>query len=182
MKWLFTLLLGLTVLAGCAHEHRLAVRVMSYNIRHGEGMDHRVDLPRIAEVIRAADPDIVSLQEVDRGVERTQHIDEPAQLGELTGMQSIFARNIEYQGGDYGNAVLTRLPVLDHQNHFLPRTRAGEQRGMLALTVLAGNRPFLFLATHFDYHARKASGLDQRRWSARLRCSMMTNPSSSPAT
>ena len=90
---------------------------------------------------------------MDRGVERTRGIDEPAELAELTGMQSIFARNIIYQGGDYGNAVLTRLPVMYEQNHFLPRTVVNEQRGCSKWLCSCRGRPFLFLATHFDYHA-----------------------------
>ncbi len=116
-------------------------------------MDGRVDLPRIAEVIRRESPDLVALQEVDRGVERSGGIDEPAELGRLTGMQSIFEKNIPYQGGEYGNAVLTKLPVIGYRNHHLPRSLPGEQRGILEVTVRGAQRPLHFYATHFDYHA-----------------------------
>lgn len=54
---------------------------MSYNIHHGEGPDKRLDLERIAKVITHARADIVGLQEIDRGCERTQKRDWPAELG-----------------------------------------------------------------------------------------------------
>ena len=57
----------------------LRLRVMSYNIHHGEGMDGKVDLPRLAGVIRAESPDLVSLQEVDQKTERTGKVDQPAE-------------------------------------------------------------------------------------------------------
>jgi hypothetical protein len=56
------------------------LRVMTYNIHVGVGMDKKLDLPRIAGVINAQRPDLVGLQEVDRGVTRTPRIDEIAEL------------------------------------------------------------------------------------------------------
>ena len=127
-------------------------RVLTYNIHHGEGTDKVIDLERIAAVIRSADADVASLQEVDKGVERTGGVDQPSVLAELTGMRVIFEKNITFQGGEYGNAVLTRLPVLHYENHKLPQSRPGEQRGMLEVHVMHGGEPLVFFATHFDYH------------------------------
>ncbi|MCA1631705.1 MAG: metal-dependent hydrolase, partial [Acidobacteria bacterium] len=61
------------------------VRVMSYNVHVGVGMDRKLDLPRVAEVIRRERPDLVGLQEVDRGVERTGRVDQIEELARLTG-------------------------------------------------------------------------------------------------
>lgn len=135
---------------GCAAPEPTEVRVLCYNIRHGRGMDGAVDLERIAAVIRAADPDLVALQEVDRGVRRTDRVDQPARLGELTGMTAVFEKNIDFQGGEYGNAILTRLPIVHHTNHHLPQVRPNEQRGMLEVRVRAGPHELVFLNTHFD--------------------------------
>ena len=52
------------------------IRVLSYNIRHGEGMDGKIDLNRIASTINSVSPDIVSLQEVDDRRERTGGVDQ----------------------------------------------------------------------------------------------------------
>src|SRR5213082_4003434 len=62
------------------------IRVMTYNIHVGVGMDKKLDLPRIAAVIKDQRADIVGLQEVDRGVERTGRIDEIGELAKLTHM------------------------------------------------------------------------------------------------
>lgn len=64
-----------------------ALRVLTYNIHHGEGTDGVLDLERIAGVIKGASPDLVALQEVDVGAERTGGVDQAGELGRLTGMQ-----------------------------------------------------------------------------------------------
>ena len=153
------LLAGLTaclvlIVAGTARAAEpVRLRVLSYNIHHGEGTDGKIDLERIAAVIRAAEPDLVAVNEVDQGVERTNRMDQPAELARLTKLTVIFEQNIPYQGGKYGNAVLSRLPVKKHENHKLPSHYKGEQRGMLEVHVeVAGlAEPVVFLATHFDY-------------------------------
>jgi endonuclease/exonuclease/phosphatase family metal-dependent hydrolase len=153
----------LALLCGCKSPPAASLRVMSYNIHHGEGMDGRVDLPRIADIIRKEQPDLVALQEVDRGVERSGREDQPAELGRLTGMRPIFEMNIPYQGGEYGNAVLTRLPVVYYRNHYLPQSLPNEQRGMLEVAVDARGRRVVFFATHFDYHTDDAERLASAR-------------------
>jgi len=50
------------------------IRIMTYNIHHGAGIDGKVDIDRIAKVIARENADIVALQEVDRGVERSHRI------------------------------------------------------------------------------------------------------------
>ena len=74
-------------------------RLMTYNLHHGEGMDGRVDLERIAEIIRREGADIVALQEVDRGVARTARRDLSGELAALTGMTCLFSNNFHFQGG-----------------------------------------------------------------------------------
>ncbi|WZO98118.1 endonuclease/exonuclease/phosphatase family protein [Isosphaeraceae bacterium EP7] len=147
--------------ADAAEPTRL--RVLSYNIRHGEGADGKLDLERIAKVILSVDPHVVSLQEVDRGAKRTGGLDEPAELGRLTKMTPLFERNIPFQGGEYGNAVLTRLPVKGHQNIKLPSHYVGEQRGALAVDLTAPDprqTPIRFIATHIDYRSEDAERMD----------------------
>ena len=126
-------------------------RVMTYNIHHGEGLDGKVDLLRIAEVIKGERADVVALQEVDKGVARTARRDLPAELAELTGMTCVFSNNFHYQGGDYGNAVLTRFPIIRWTNDHYKMIRPGEQRGLLQLTVQVYGRELVFMNTHIDY-------------------------------
>ncbi len=129
------------------------LRVIAYNIHHGEGTDGEIDLERIAGVLNAEKPDLVAVNEVDQGTNRTHKIDMPAELARLTGMRAIFEKNIDHDGGKYGNAILTRLPVRRHQNHKLPSNYEGEQRGVLEIELGAegDDETLLFLATHLDY-------------------------------
>lgn len=133
-----------------------SVRIMTFNIHHGEGMDGRLDLERIANVITGAKADIVGLQEVDRGVERTQSRDILKELADLTGMRYAFGKNIDLQGGDYGNALLTRFPIVSEGNRLLEPIGGGEQRGVLQTVLDVDGTRVLVLTTHFDHRRDSA--------------------------
>lgn len=128
--------------------------VMTYNIHHGEGADGTIDLERIAGVITAAAPDLVALQEVDVRTTRAGGADQAHELARLTRLHAVYGRTIPYQGGLYGNAVLSRWPVNGFVNHPLPYTPGREKRGILEAEFdLPGLPAFRFLATHFDITA-----------------------------
>jgi endonuclease/exonuclease/phosphatase family metal-dependent hydrolase len=139
-------------LAGCqsAPSRDAAFRVMTYNIHHGEGLDGQVELERIAELVKREHADLVALQEVDKGVERTARRDFPAELAALTGLTCVFSNNYHYQGGDYGNAVLTRFPVKRWTNTHFSMLHPGEQRGILQLVLEVHGRELVFMDTHLD--------------------------------
>ena len=161
---LATLLFGLLGLAGCATiqpAKSFRFRVMTYNIHHGEGLDGKVDLLRIAQLIKEQGADIVALQEVDKGTERTQRRDFPTELAELTGMTCVFSNNYAYQGGEYGNAVLTRFPVVRSTNSHFKMLHATESRGMQQLVLKVHGHELALLNTHLD----AVGPGDAERWS-----------------
>jgi len=127
------------------------LRVMTYNIHVGVGMDKKLDLQRIAGVINAEHPDLVGLQEVDRGVKRTEGKDEIAELAKLTAMNYAFAHNLDYQGGQYGVAILSRYPIkqIDHRKY--ENRREAERRGMIRVEIEFAGRTINFVTTHLDY-------------------------------
>lgn len=131
----------------------IRLRVLSYNIHHAEGVDQKLDLQRIARVILSVKPDVVALQEVDIQVKRTGSVDQSSELARLTNMHVVFGANIELQGGHYGNAVLSRFPIIHHKNHLLPNFNSGEQRGVVVAGIKITNQtaPLLLLATHLDH-------------------------------
>src|SRR5690242_4466409 len=86
------------------------LRIMTYNIHHAEGLDGKVDTERIAKLINDEKADLVALQEVDRGAERTKKRDLLAELAAATGMKMGFGKNIPLQGGEYGTAILSKFP------------------------------------------------------------------------
>lgn len=146
------------------------IAVLSYNIHHGEGTDGRVDLARIAGVINSVAPDVVALQEVDRNVARTGDVDQLAQLARMTGMEFAFGANLDLQGGQYGNAVLSRLPIVRSQNHLLPNLNDGEPRGVLAVDLKVPGRamPIRVLATHFDHRPDEQERIASAKFVGRL--------------
>jgi endonuclease/exonuclease/phosphatase family metal-dependent hydrolase len=127
------------------------LRVMTYNIHVGVGMDKKLDLARIAGVINAQHPDLVGLQEVDRGVTRTQRIDEIVELAKLTRMDYAFAFNLHYQGGQYGVAILTRFPIRATEHRLYQNTREAERRGFIRAEVSVHGSILNFVTTHLDY-------------------------------
>lgn len=131
-------------------------RVLTFNIHHGEGLDGRVDLERIARLLREQRADLVALQEVDRGTERTAKRDFPAELAALTGLTCVFSNNLSHQGGQYGNAILLRFPVKQVTNTHYRRLGPGEQRGLLETEVELDGRELAFLNTHLDHRTSDA--------------------------
>lgn len=119
---------------------------MSYNIAHGQGVDG-INLARIADVITAAAPDVVALQEVDRNTRRSGNVDQAAVLASLTGMTAVFGRAIDFDGGQYGNAVLLRHPHAVVGNYPLPGV---EDRAVLLVDVYWQGTVLTFGATHLD--------------------------------
>lgn len=147
---------ALVLLAGVACQNakpapvKTTFRVMTYNIHHGEGEDGRLDLERIAALIKQERADIVALQEVDRNLPRTARRDLPGELAKLTGLTAVFSNNYAFEGGEYGNAVLSRFPVNSWTNYHYAKMRAGEQRGLMQLRLSVHGRPLWLANTHLD--------------------------------
>lgn len=151
--------LGIVAAACCSVRAALPreIRVITYNIHHGEGLDKKFDLNRIAKVLMAEKPDIVALEEVDQKTKRASGVDQPKEFARLTGMRVVFGHNIDYDGGGYGTAVLTRLPIrwcekVKLKSFYESTPAHQEQRGVQVIKLGEKNRPgLLFLCTHFDY-------------------------------
>ncbi len=155
---LVLMLPGMGLFSGCSNISMSAkkagpvtVRVMTYNIQHGAGADHNIDLARTAAAINAEKPDIVALEEVDKGVKRTNRRDLTAELAALTGLTGYFSNNFHFEGGEYGNAVLTRFPILEQTNTHYTMVRTNEQRGIIQLVLDVHGHKLVFMATHIDY-------------------------------
>jgi endonuclease/exonuclease/phosphatase family metal-dependent hydrolase len=129
-----------------------ALRVMTYNIHHGLGEDGQLDLDRIARVIERQNADIVVLQEVDRLVRRSGDVDQAAELAKGLQMEYAFAEAIPLQGGSYGQAILSRHPILAHQRVELPSPYDREQRiATLAEIEVPEVGRVRVAGTHFDH-------------------------------
>jgi endonuclease/exonuclease/phosphatase family metal-dependent hydrolase len=148
------------------------LRIMSYNIKHGQtnasctqppripGQDPfpdcNLDLQASIEVMRAHAPDIIGVQEVDRFWARSGYADEPAVLSAALGMEhSCYAANLDHQPDShsnqphqYGTVILSRFPILSCSNTLLRRTGTNEQRGLTLAQINVRGVPLQFYNTH----------------------------------
>jgi endonuclease/exonuclease/phosphatase family metal-dependent hydrolase len=129
------------------------LRFVSWNILGGRGPDNSHPHEGLAEIIRILRPDAIALQEVDVKTTRARGADLPARLAELTGLKAAFAEAMPFQGGSYGEAILTRLAITREHRSSLPAPDGFEPRALLALELKApfGSQPILFAATHLDH-------------------------------
>lgn len=127
--------------------------VGSYNIHRGLGLDRRLDLDRIASVIAEIGPDVIGLQEVIRepGV---AHQDQAAYLADQLGMNLVMGVARPYREGTYGNAVLSRLPVLGWAACDLSHG-AREPRACLRVDLDVDGRPLHVFNCHFGLALRE---------------------------
>lgn len=152
----FLFLFGLAVSPTHLHaQEESLVRVLAYNIHHANppSIPDSIDLPAIARVIRESNADLVALQEVDVHTQRSgKGLHQAAVLAELTGMYYYFAKSIPYQGGEYGNAILSRFPIESSEKIPLFSADGTEPRALLSVQVsLPGGKRILFASTHLDF-------------------------------
>ena len=152
------LVLSLAFVSALNADEPAKLRVLCYNIHYGQGMDGKYDIERLAEVINRSKPDLVALQEVDVGVKRSGRLHEAQLLGQLTGLPVRFGPTQHYEGGLFGNAVLTRFPILDVVIQPLPYTESTPElttypRAAIAVTVQGPDgKPLRFISTHFQHN------------------------------
>lgn len=132
-------------------------RVLVYNVHAGKDAAGTDNLDRVAALISATRADIVLLQEVDRGTRRSGGADQPALLAQRTGLSAAFGKTLDYDGGEYGIAVLSRWPIVSSSVHRLPvdppQQRAGgsyEPRGAQRVVIAAPGGEIVVVNTHLD--------------------------------
>jgi endonuclease/exonuclease/phosphatase family metal-dependent hydrolase len=130
-----------------------ALVVASYNIHRGVGLDRRRDLDRIADVIAEIEPDVIGLQEVVRE-DGGDHADQAAYLASRLGMALVMGRIRTHGAGIYGNAVLTRLPVMAAERCDLSRGDR-EPRGCLRVDLAVDGTALHVFNCHFGLAFRE---------------------------
>jgi len=155
-RWFFALFAFLLFVAPGMAQDPVLLRVLTYNTHHGEGLDGKLDLPRIASVIGAVTPSLVALQEIDVNTSRSGKVDQCVKYVELTGLKGFYAPAIEYDGGLYGIMSLCRLRIQKEQYHALPFSPGHERR--MVIEQLAAipqgsdqSATIRFFATHLDH-------------------------------
>jgi len=151
--------------------------ILTWNIQCGRGCDGRFDLARIARVAEAmGDSDVLCFQEVARN--DPQYADGADQLAEL---QALFPRHLAFFGTaldrpgtgaerrQFGNLLLSRLPVLQVFFHLLPHPAEGGikhmQRQAIEAVVETRTGPLRVVTTHLEYYsaAHRAAQIERLR-------------------
>lgn len=133
-------------------EQPPSLKILTYNIYHGETMNHDFNLDRIAKVIKESGADLVALQEVDFKTNRAQGYDLVTELAWRCQMQGIFGKAMDYDGGEYGEGILSKYSFLNSQNHALPYSQNHEPRAALEVSmVLKSGDTISFIGTHLDH-------------------------------
>ena len=143
------------------------LRILTYNIHHANppAQPNTIDLASIANIIKQEQPHIVALQEVDVRTSRSgSTVHQAEELGRLTGLKAYFAKAIDYGGGEYGLAILSKFPMSEFNNHPLPTVAAtgGESRILATAVIQLGNgKKLLFANTHLDAQSNDTNRYEQ---------------------
>lgn len=130
------------------------IRVMSYNVRHcSPPSTGLIDINATAAAIKGQNPDLVALQEIDVNTGRSGPINEAEELAKKLNMNFYFGKTIDYDGGAYGIAILSKYPISESKFFRLPTDTStkGEPRGFITVKVsLPGGKTIRFGSTHLD--------------------------------
>ena len=128
----------------------VSLSAVTYNIKHGHGMDGKVDLSRSAKVLKDANADLIGLQEIDLNANRSGQVNQAEVLGKGLGMHAAFGKFMEYDGGRYGMAILSRYPFCNVQQLRLP-TGNEPRVALVAEVILPNDERLAFINVHFDW-------------------------------
>ncbi len=132
------------ILAQVAGTGQNTLRIMSYNVRNGKGMDLATDLDRVAVAINRIRPDVVAVQELDSATARSQGVDVLRCLAEQTLMHRVYGPAIPFDGGKYGTGILSREKPM--ATYSLPLPGREEQRVLL----VAEFERYILACTHLS--------------------------------
>ncbi|MCB9783718.1 MAG: endonuclease/exonuclease/phosphatase family protein [Candidatus Omnitrophica bacterium] len=147
------------------------LRVVTYNVHSCLGSDGKRHPTRIAEILTELDPDIIALQELDRGIERSGGVDQAVEIARHLEMELHFHPSIEIEEGDYGNAILSRHPLHLVKAGPLPTLEGRkklERRGAIWARVDIGGESIQIFNTHLGLNRqerlRQAQALIGEEW------------------
>src|SRR5215470_18387336 len=105
------------------------MRIVTYNIHKGRGMDGRISIKRIRDVLQELEADIIALQEVFSVCDG--HAGQVETLASDLGLHAAFGCTRHHRGRPYGNAILTRWPILSARDMDITVSSRRERRGCI---------------------------------------------------
>lgn len=141
-KTIFIAAAAIAALASCSEP--TTVKMMSYNIHNGIGLDEVTDYSRIGEMIKSHTPDVVAIQEIDSATTRSGGVYVLGEIAKAAGMNDYYAPAIDYRGGKYGIGLLCKEEPISIKRHALPGRE--EQRAL----IIAEFPEYVFACTHLS--------------------------------
>jgi len=151
------------------------IQILSWNIQCGLGIDGHTDLERIASVIKEmADFEVICLQEISRFDDRSGYADQVQKISSyFPGYEVCFGAAIDWLSSvnstryQFGNLILSRVPVIQSFRYQLPQSRPGTvckhmPRQASEIVVSTGNGPLRVTTTHLEYHS-ESQRIEQAR-------------------
>ena len=142
-----------------------SIRITTYNIHKCRGLDRRVRPRRIADVLKQVDADIIALQEVVGMDEPEREHNQVHAIADELGFDFRVGENRRLRGAAYGNAVLSKFPIVADQNHDLT-WRKSEPRGCLQISIALSERSEHLVPLEI-YNVHLGTSLFERRYQAR---------------
>lgn len=144
------------------------IRVMSYNIHHANppSQPDSIDIEAIIRTIKEQDPDLVALQEIDENTGRSGEGNQAEMIAKKLEMNVLFGKAIDFDGGSYGVAILSKYPLSEEKVHQLPTSPEtnGEPRVFVSAKIKLPNGKFLrFGCTHLDAQKKNTNRILQIR-------------------
>lgn len=126
------------------------IKVMSFNMQIGAG---DANMPLVKKLVKEYDPDLLFLRQVDSATNRADKVNRPQIVADEVGMESFFVKNFDYQTGGFGNAVLSKFPILEKEGVILNRVEGStaELRSLAKIKVeIDEHNSLYFMGTELD--------------------------------
>lgn len=119
----------------------MLIKIITFNMAHGKGLDEVINLERQAEIINSYKPDIVFLQEIDMYTKRVGEVNQIREFSKRVYLPYCsMESNITLEHGYYGDGIISRFPIAFSVNYLMPLTDlAHEQRGILCNRIAMRN-------------------------------------------
>ncbi len=130
----------------------MLIKIITFNIAHGKGVDGIIDIDRQAELINSYKPDIVFLQEIDMYTKRAGKINQIREFSKKVYLQYCsMESNITLEDGYYGDGIISRFPISFSVNYLMPLTDLNhEQRGILCNRIALGTTKINLFSVHLS--------------------------------
>jgi len=137
-----------------AGDDEMELSILTFNIHSAIDSEGKARLESIIDEIKETGAAIIGLQEVERMMPRSGFKDQAKAIAEALGYNYVYGGNINVLGVQYGNAFLSKYPIIENSNHKLPRELM-EPRGILDVTIDIMNNPYHVFVTHLGLNANE---------------------------